>query len=847
MSQHRVGNFIIGAEIGRGSFANVYRGNDLKTGQSVAVKSVFRSRLKNQKLIDNLEIEIKILKNMTHPHIVALLDCVKTDQYFHLFMEYCSLGDLSYFIKKRDQLVHSHPIIRSILLRYPSPEGSNGLNKTIVVNFIKQLASALEFLRSQNLVHRDIKPQNLLLAPPCHGKQEFIDIGYAGYWELPVLKIADFGFARFLPSTSMAETLCGSPLYMAPEILRYEKYNAKADLWSVGAVIYEMTVGKPPFRAANHVELLRKIEKAKDEISFPQNIPIDESIIRLICSLLKANPTERMGFNEFFEDSLVVNDVVDVSDEPLNCSVEDEQLFVSEYIHLNSNSNSNSTISNINKKNNLTSVINSKVNIPERVEEEDGELASSDNRQSISNSRSESPPIAKTKTKTKTNIAEAILSKISSDGTDTVYECAPGKVEELLNAHKQQKNLTATTKGNSETNSNLNAMTATAINTTSSKNKNTELPIVNYEREYVVVDKGTVEINSLADDISRAGKTISISPRAYNFSNGLTRGYSLSRRKSSAGSGNSSNSPGNALRDMLDYTHEKLFGQVTSTSNNLVNINNIGNSNSGDGNINVSIISGNNSIRDKRIDTVRQFSPSFSDDKKSNDVISQLEILATMAHSVLLLAEIKFNQLIPLPPSLQKISDPFSISTLESLGLNERLHPEQVRILSKEGAALYVKVLDILAEAMKLAGDWWKKNSMKADVNSSELNELVQWIRSRFNESFEKAEFFRLRLSEIEGESYQNNEENGKAEKLIFDRALEMSKKAATLELKGEDLISCERSYSTSIWMLEAILHGKGLEEKDRKTVQTFVDSIGNRLLVLRSKLATKSKTVESI
>ena len=74
-----------------------------------------------------------------------------------------------------------------------------------------------------------------------------------------MLKIADFGFARSLPSTSLAETLCGSPLYMAPEILRYEKYDAKADLWSVGTVLYEMVVGRPPFRATNHVELLRKI------------------------------------------------------------------------------------------------------------------------------------------------------------------------------------------------------------------------------------------------------------------------------------------------------------------------------------------------------------------------------------------------------------------------------------------------------------------------------------------------------------------------------------------------------------------------------------------------------------
>ena len=80
---------------------------------------------------------------------------------------------------------------------------------------------------------------------------------------VPVLKVADFGFARFLPQAMMAETLCGSPLYMAPEILSYQKYDSKADLWSVGAVLYEMAVGKPPFRAQNHIELLKKIDHSK--------------------------------------------------------------------------------------------------------------------------------------------------------------------------------------------------------------------------------------------------------------------------------------------------------------------------------------------------------------------------------------------------------------------------------------------------------------------------------------------------------------------------------------------------------------------------------------------------------
>ena len=100
---------------------------------------------------------------------------------------------------------------------------------------------------------------------------------------------------------------------MAPEILRYEKYDAKADLWSVGAVLFEMAVGKPPFRANNHVELLRKIEKGEDRIKFPDEssrpptdpdapppLPVSEDIKTLIRGLLKRHPISRMSFDDFF-------------------------------------------------------------------------------------------------------------------------------------------------------------------------------------------------------------------------------------------------------------------------------------------------------------------------------------------------------------------------------------------------------------------------------------------------------------------------------------------------------------------------------------------------------------------
>jgi serine/threonine-protein kinase ULK/ATG1 len=108
----------------------------------------------------------------------------------------------------------------------------------------------------------------------------------------------------------MAETLCGSPLYMAPEILRYEKYDAKVDLWSVGAVVYEMAVGKAPFRAQNHIELLKKIEQSKG-LKFPDEEPnkspdiptVPPDIKKLIRALLKRTPTERATFDDFFSST----------------------------------------------------------------------------------------------------------------------------------------------------------------------------------------------------------------------------------------------------------------------------------------------------------------------------------------------------------------------------------------------------------------------------------------------------------------------------------------------------------------------------------------------------------------
>lgn len=122
-------------------------------------------------------------------------------------MEYCSGGDLTHYIKKRGRVesLEYIPSPGAAPQYYPHPR-TGGLDEIVIRSFLRQLARALKFLRQRNLIHRDIKPQNLLLTP---ASPEELARGHP--LGVPLLKVADFGFARSLPKTMMAETLCGSP------------------------------------------------------------------------------------------------------------------------------------------------------------------------------------------------------------------------------------------------------------------------------------------------------------------------------------------------------------------------------------------------------------------------------------------------------------------------------------------------------------------------------------------------------------------------------------------------------------------------------------------------------------
>lgn len=231
-----VAGFALQQRLGSGSFATVYKGiripkhltnNNNDDGDSsststsssepdtVAIKAIARTSEKlTKKVLQNLEIEISILRTYRHPNIVCMHNVQKTDRHFYLILEYCGGGDVQRLIRTRK---------------------SGRLTERLTRRLMRDLSAGLKFLWGQELIHRDIKPQNLLLTgslpldevndpdatPEEDARRRQMNFPSSQY----SLKIADFGFARHLQTASLAETLCGSPLYMAPEILQHHRYD----------------------------------------------------------------------------------------------------------------------------------------------------------------------------------------------------------------------------------------------------------------------------------------------------------------------------------------------------------------------------------------------------------------------------------------------------------------------------------------------------------------------------------------------------------------------------------------------------------------------------------------------
>ena len=251
-----LGNYKILQKIGNGSFSNVFKCEHKDTKKIFAIKAINIQKI-DEKIIKNINMEIDTMLRLNHDNIIKLYETIKTQSHIYLIMDFCNNSDLYKHIKNNGKL-----------------------NENDSKKIFLQIANGLYVLRKNNLIHRDMKPHNILLTLSGN------------------VKIADFGFVTSTNDDKLMNTLCGSPIYMAPEILKYNKYDEKVDLWSIGIILFEMLTGKPPFTASNHIQLLRKIETT--DFKIPDDIIITNECMDLLKSLIVVNPKYRITFQNFF-------------------------------------------------------------------------------------------------------------------------------------------------------------------------------------------------------------------------------------------------------------------------------------------------------------------------------------------------------------------------------------------------------------------------------------------------------------------------------------------------------------------------------------------------------------------
>jgi 5'-AMP-activated protein kinase catalytic alpha subunit len=251
-----LGRFEIGKLLGHGSFAKVYQAKNVKTNEIVAIKVIDKEKIMKGGLISHIKNEISILRRVRHPNIVQLFEVMATKSKIYFVMEYVKGGELFNKVAK------------------------GRLKEEIARKYFQNLISAVGFCHSRGVYHRDLKPENILLD------------------EDGELKVSDFGLSTIseqIKGDGLFHTFCGTPAYVAPEVLRQKGYDAaKVDIWSCGVILFVLMAGYLPFHDVNIMELYKKIYKG--EFRCPRWFSPDLS--RLLKRLLDINPKTRITIPE---------------------------------------------------------------------------------------------------------------------------------------------------------------------------------------------------------------------------------------------------------------------------------------------------------------------------------------------------------------------------------------------------------------------------------------------------------------------------------------------------------------------------------------------------------------------
>ncbi|KAF3447980.1 hypothetical protein FNV43_RR08687 [Rhamnella rubrinervis] len=254
------GKYELGRLLGYGAFAKVYHARDISSGQSVAIKAVSKTKILKGGLTANVKREISIMRRLRHPHIVKLIEVLATKTKIYFVMEFAKGGELFAKVAK------------------------GRFSEDLSRRYFQQLITAVGYCHSRGVFHRDLKPENLLLDEN---------------WDL---KVSDFGLSAVTEQArpdGLFHTLCGTPAYVAPEILAKKGYNAaKVDIWTCGVILYVLNAGYLPFNDPNLMVMYRKIYKG--QFRFPKWTSPD--LRRFISRMLDTNPDTRFTVDQILRD-----------------------------------------------------------------------------------------------------------------------------------------------------------------------------------------------------------------------------------------------------------------------------------------------------------------------------------------------------------------------------------------------------------------------------------------------------------------------------------------------------------------------------------------------------------------
>jgi serum/glucocorticoid-regulated kinase 2 len=254
-----VNDFKIINVIGRGSYGKVCLVQFKKTNKLYAMKSLKKDVLLDEDQVENTLLEKDILQSINYPFLVRMEFCFQTEERVYFVLPFIRGGELFKHLRQNKYF----------------PEEKVKFYAAII-------GLSLEYLHKKGIIYRDIKPENILLD----------EDGY--------LKLIDFGMAKILKDDEITNSFCGTPEYLAPEIITGEGHNRMADWWSYGTLVYEMLFGIPPFFSENVEKMYELITKS--DLRFPKKFKVSDEAKDFLGKLLIKDQKERFGINGGFEE-----------------------------------------------------------------------------------------------------------------------------------------------------------------------------------------------------------------------------------------------------------------------------------------------------------------------------------------------------------------------------------------------------------------------------------------------------------------------------------------------------------------------------------------------------------------